>query len=114
MQEQLVFVYQQMRVRAHTHTCTQGLEFFNTHTCLLAHREQVQAASQGYEGMAFHDAIDAIMLLCSKGNLYLDEVKPWSLFKSESGEERARAGLALCTVGVDVEMCPVHTSVSQG
>jgi hypothetical protein len=25
--------------------------------------------------MAFHDAIDAIVLLCSKGNAYIDEVR---------------------------------------
>ena len=45
-------------------------------------RDQVQAARSAYEAMSFHEAVEAVVLLCSRGNQYLDEVKPWSAFKN--------------------------------
>ncbi len=31
--------------------------------------------------MSFHEAVEAVVLLCSKGNQYLDEMKPWTVLK---------------------------------
>ncbi|KAG1681638.1 hypothetical protein FOA52_014147 [Chlamydomonas sp. UWO 241] len=68
------------------------------HALVTAAREQVEVARKAYESMAFHDAIEAILLLCSKGNGYIDEVKPWALLKSGTEEDKATAALALATV----------------
>lgn len=51
---------------------------------LVLSREQVAAAAAAYSRLAFHDAIDAIMLLCSKGNQLMEESKPWVAYKNVS------------------------------
>ena len=42
------------------------------------------AAQAAYQQMSFHEAVEAVVLLCSKGNLFLDEVKPWAALKNVS------------------------------
>lgn len=51
---------------------------------LVSSREQVAAAAAAYSRLAFHEAIDAIVLLCSKGNQFMDEAKPWGAYKNVS------------------------------
>lgn len=38
--------------------------------------EQVQRAAASYDSLSLHNAVESVVLFCSKGNLYLDEVKP--------------------------------------
>ena len=40
------------------------------------------AAQAAYQQMSFHEAVEAVVLLCSKGNQFLDEVKPWAALKN--------------------------------
>ncbi|GAX73560.1 hypothetical protein CEUSTIGMA_g1011.t1 [Chlamydomonas eustigma] len=61
-------------------------------------KEQVQTAHTAYSTMSFHEAVEAIVLLCSKGNQYLDETKPWTALKKGSDEEKAAASAVLCAV----------------
>ena len=42
------------------------------------------AAQAAYQQMSFHEAVEAVVLLCSKGNQFLDEVKPWAALKNVS------------------------------
>ncbi len=39
------------------------------------------AAAAAYGALSFHEAADAIMVLCSRGNLLLEEVQPWTALK---------------------------------
>ncbi len=49
---------------------------------------------------------EAVVLLSSQGNQHLDEVKPWSLFKSVRGGERERERVCVC---VCVCLFPIET-----
>jgi methionyl-tRNA synthetase len=50
-------------------------------TCWINFREQIQAAHAAYSSMSFHEAVEAVVLLCSKGNQHLDETRPWTALK---------------------------------
>jgi methionyl-tRNA synthetase len=42
---------------------------------------QVQLAEAAYEAMRFHAAAAAILAIGTRGNLYMEEVAPWTAFK---------------------------------
>ena len=44
-------------------------------------RLQVAAAEAAYEAMRFHAAAAAILAIGTRGNLYMEEVAPWTAFK---------------------------------
>jgi methionyl-tRNA synthetase len=58
----------------------------------------VAAAASAYERMRFHEACEAAVALSSRGNQYINEVAPWTAFKSGDEAARAEAGAALTAV----------------
>lgn len=66
--------------------------------------------------MRFHEAVEAVVLLCSRGNQFLDEVKPWAALKNVRVEgERTVPLFYVCQVREDCPPFPppTHTSGHQ-
>ena len=42
---------------------------------------QVKKAEAAYEDFRIQDALDAALAISNRGNLYMEEVAPWSAFK---------------------------------
>ena len=49
---------------------------------------QVRAAGAAYEELRLHDALEAALAIAGRGNLYMEEVAPWTALK----KARARPG----------------------
>ena len=53
--------------------------------CLLPLcRGKVAEAAAAYESMQLHTAVDAVLAIANRGNLYLDEMQPWIALKKVS------------------------------
>ncbi len=48
------------------------------------HVAQVTAAAQAYEELRLHDALEAVVAIANRGNLYMEQVAPWTAFKKVS------------------------------
>lgn len=42
---------------------------------------QVKAAGEAYEELRLHDAMEAVVAIASRGNLYMEQTAPWTAFK---------------------------------
>jgi methionyl-tRNA synthetase len=42
---------------------------------------QVEAAACAYEELRLHEALEAALAIANRGNLYMEEVAPWTAFK---------------------------------
>lgn len=42
---------------------------------------QVAAAAAAYEELRLHDAMEAVVSIAGRGNLYMEQVAPWTAFK---------------------------------
>ena len=42
---------------------------------------QAQKAEAAYQDFRIHDALDAALAISNRGNLYMEEIAPWSAFK---------------------------------
>lgn len=78
----------------------------------------IAAVGTAYEKMKFHEAADAALALSSRGNRYLEEIAPWTAFKSGTDEEKQQAAAALADVLeavriVAVLLQPVTPSLSK-
>lgn len=45
---------------------------------------QVTAAAQAYEELRLHDALEAVVAIANRGNLYMEQIAPWTAFKKVS------------------------------
>ena len=41
----------------------------------------MSAAADAYEELRMHDALEAALAIANRGNLYMEEVAPWTAFK---------------------------------
>ena len=41
----------------------------------------MQKAEAAYQDFRIHDALEAALAISSRGNLYMEEIAPWSAFK---------------------------------
>jgi methionyl-tRNA synthetase len=41
----------------------------------------MEAATAAYEELRLHDAMEAILAIANRGNLYMEQVAPWTSFK---------------------------------
>ena len=39
------------------------------------------AAAGAYEELRLHDALEAVVAIAGRGNLYMEQVAPWTAFK---------------------------------
>lgn len=42
---------------------------------------QVTAAAEAYKELRLHDALEAVVAIANRGNLYMEQVAPWTAFK---------------------------------
>lgn len=80
------------------------------HPLRILVKEQVEKAAQSYATLSLHEAVESIVLFCSKGNLYLDEVKPWAGLKKGTDEEKKAAAICLVAVLELVRIAAVSLS----
>ena len=78
---------------------------------------QVDRAEAAYRDFRLHDALEAALAISNRGNLYMEEVAPWTAFKKGSGAEKDAAAAALVAVLeavriVAVMMSPVTPGLS--
>ena len=78
---------------------------------------QVDRAEAAYQDFRLHDALEAALAISNRGNLYMEEVAPWTAFKKGSGAEKDSAAAALVAVLeavriVAVMMSPVTPGLS--
>lgn len=59
---------------------------------------QVSVAGAAYESMSYHQVTEAVMVMCSRGNLLLQEAAPWSALKNGTDAEKVTAAEVLCIV----------------
>ena len=90
-------------------------------TCLPVGQEscvsQVARAEAAYQDFRLHDALEAALAISNRGNLYMEEVAPWTAFKKGSDAEKDAAASALVAVLeavriVAVMMSPVTPGLS--
>ncbi len=63
-----------------------GAELAANHPLARLGRPLAEKAIASYEALAFHQVCEDIFVLIRAGNKYIDEIAPWSLFKT--GEQR--------------------------
>ena len=78
---------------------------------------QVDRAKAAYQDFRLHDALEAALVISNRGNLYMEEVAPWTAFKKGSDAEKDAAAAALVAVLeavriVAVMMSPVTPGLS--
>ena len=54
---------------------------------------QVTAAAEAYEDLRLHDALEAVVAIASRGNLYMEQVAPWTAFKKVRPPRVSRKGM---------------------
>ncbi|EIE27159.1 methionyl-tRNA synthetase [Coccomyxa subellipsoidea C-169] len=59
---------------------------------------EVAAAALAYEELRLHDALEAVVAIAGRGNLYMEQMAPWTAFKKGTDEEKRAAELALVAV----------------
>mmetsp|Transcript_15661 Transcript_15661/g.44667 ORF Transcript_15661/g.44667 Transcript_15661/m.44667 type:complete len:579 (+) Transcript_15661:16528-18264(+) len=79
---------------------------------------QVPLVSQHYQGMRFHEACTAALVISGKGNQFMEEVAPWTGLKKGTDDEKEAAKQALVAVVeavrvVAILLAPVTPALSR-
>ena len=61
----------------------------------LALRAQVSAAEAAYDELRLHDALEAAIAIAGRGNLYMEEVAPWTALKKARMRPRMHPVMAI-------------------
>lgn len=54
---------------------------------------QVEAAAAAYEDLALQEAVEAALAIAARGNLLMEEVAPWTLFKKARSPDPSAVGV---------------------
>lgn len=80
--------------------------------------EQLPLIPAGYESLDFASVSEAILAISGKSNQYMEEAAPWTLFKSESEADRAKAEETLVSILealriVSIAIYPITPTLSE-
>ena len=75
-----------------------------------SHVSQADRAEAAYQDFRLHDALEAALAISNRGNLYMEEVAPWTAFKKGDGAEKDAAAAALVAVLEAVRIVAVMMS----